>query len=188
MGALGAIANTERAASGATVRAKPRVSIVVLSQGELSDLRRALRVVVPVAHELELQLIVARSCSERDVDPVLMELGSFDVFIAPRGSSRSELSDGAMAMARGDIVAFRRDAAIRDASWIPGAFHVRASSITRVVEREIPQVVQPLADLGSRPGLVAEHNVADLAPEMVVSLVPDRPRAATRPALVAPPQ
>jgi hypothetical protein len=139
-------AKVDGAGRNGSVRGEPRVSIVVLSRDDVSELRRALHIVGPAAHDIGAQLIIARAGSDEDLVRSFRDHGRIEVAHAPSGTTRSELCDRAMALVRGDIVSLRSDAAIHDAAWIPG-FTRRKSTAAPPVERLVPQAVQPLADV-----------------------------------------
>jgi hypothetical protein len=149
-------------------RPAPRLSIVVLSQGDVTQLKKALRVVLPAAADMGAQTIVVMPAPSRAADLHLAGLGDFTMVHAPAGSTRSELCDRAMQVARGDIVLLRNAGAIKDASWIQGRIprQVEPPAPARAIEREVTTVVEPLADVArARPGaIVGADDITIISP------------------------
>jgi hypothetical protein len=158
-------------------RSAPRISIVVISQGDVGQLKQALRVVLPAAAQIDAQTIVAVAAPSRAAERQLAGLGEFDVVHALAGSTRSELCDRAMKVARGDIVVLRNASAIGDASWLEGRSRrqSQAGLPARAVEREVPAIVEPFADV------VRPRTVIGLADQITAV-----PAAASGPAAAPP--
>jgi hypothetical protein len=99
------------------VRDRATLSVVLLSSGSVSELERAIGVLLPTVRRFGAEVVVARA-SAHATTSLLHEHPEVHVVHAPLGSTRTELCDAAMAVANGDIVALREDVAVRDAEWL----------------------------------------------------------------------
>jgi hypothetical protein len=137
-----------------------RVSIVILSR-DLAELRRAMAVVAPTAVELQAQVIVVFASDDARVDRALGELRLADVTLVPGSTLREHMCDVAMQVAVGDIIAFRDDTSIGDASFLE-AFRLRQRPRGETV---VPPRVEPLGDLPTprrRSGRTSDGGTRDV--------------------------
>jgi hypothetical protein len=91
---------------------------VVLSLGSQSDLERAVELMAKSIRWYGAQLVVARAEDGTASADLLRDHPNASIVRAPKGSSRAQLCDAAMAAATGDIVALRDDSAVRDGNWL----------------------------------------------------------------------
>jgi hypothetical protein len=99
------------------LRDRATLSVVLLSSGSVSELERALGVLLPTVRRFGAEVVVARA-SAHATTSLSHEHPDVRIVHAPLGSTRTELCDAAMAVANGDIVALREDVAVRDADWL----------------------------------------------------------------------
>lgn len=125
-------------------RSSPRLSLVVLSQGDLAQLHRALRVLSPLAAESLVQVIVVRAGWAPNDH--LSSLGVTGLVRVPAGASRAEMADRAMAQASGDIILLRHDHAITDLSWAGHLLPELMQPEPAPAERVIPPRIHRHAD------------------------------------------
>lgn len=125
--------------------------MVVLSQGELSQLHRALRVLSAVAQESSVQVIVVRAgWAPND----LSGAGVHRLVRVGADARRAEMTDAGMPHASGDIVILRHDHAITDVVWLARLLPQQTQSAI-LAERPVPQIVHRHADHVSGVGPAA---------------------------------
>jgi len=99
-------------------RAKPLLSVVLLSTGSRGDLERAIGVLAPVIRAVRGQVVVVRE----ELLPALLQshvdAGYVTYLRVPRGTERDGMAEAAMSVVKGDIVAIREDLSVRDAEWL----------------------------------------------------------------------
>lgn len=164
-------ASEETKGSWTVGSSRPRLSIVLISRGSESDLERALLAVTDPGYALGAQVVVVREHPDGQVPAQVEQLvktyaASLTV-VAP-GSSRSAISDAAMHLVSGDIVAIREDVKLRDGDWL-SAFH-RSMGVTEAwglpAETEVEKAVaderrtERLGGMGWRAREVALEGLA----------------------------
>ena len=128
----------------------PKLSVVLLSDGDRTELERALEAIAGRCRRLEAEIIVVRAQLLDDVASLKAAYPCVVFLDAPRGTSSALMRDIGMNYASGDIVALRVDLAVGDGMWL-GAFNstVGSVSVPLHVEIEIPLLAIP-GDLSSR--------------------------------------
>jgi len=128
----------------------PKLSVVLLSDGDRTELERALEAIAGRCRRLEAEIIVVRAQLLDDVASLTAAYPCVVFLDAPQGTSNAQMRDIGMNYASGDIVALRVDLAVGDGMWL-GAFNstVGSVSVPRHVEIEIPLLSIP-GDLSLR--------------------------------------
>jgi len=96
----------------------PSLSVVLLSNGDRSDLERALAAVAGRCRRMEAEIIVVRDASTDDVDTLGSAYPSVTFLDVAAGTSSAYMREAGMARATGDIVALRLDGAVGDGVWL----------------------------------------------------------------------
>jgi hypothetical protein len=99
-------------------RHKPQLSIVLLSTGSRGDLERAANVLIPIVRAVRGQLVIVRDEAPPALLQTYVDSGVINFLRMPRGTERDGMAQAAMSLVRGDIVAIREDANVRDVEWL----------------------------------------------------------------------
>lgn len=128
----------------------PKLSVVLLSDGDRTELERALEAIAGRCRRLEAEIIVVRAQLLDDAACLKAAYPCVVFLDAPRGTSSALMREIGMNYASGDIIALRVDGAVGDGMWL-GAFNstVGRVSVPLHVEIEIPLLAIP-GDLSSR--------------------------------------
>ena len=147
------ILGRQRTPASARSATSASLSVVVVSSGSVVDSQNAARALTGASRDYHAQLIFV---SQRS-DPGLIETveGNGGEFVAaPAGSSRAEMCDLGMNLAKGAIVAVRDDTAVGNAQWL--------DAYRSVLPRQ--EVVRPPAESVVMDTLVAGRApLADMA-------------------------
>lgn len=113
-------------------KSRPRVSVVLVSDGCWETVERSLARVAPRCHFMHAEVITIR-CGDEPV-PTSLQAAHPEVRFcsAPVGTTEAQLRTVAMLEASGDIVALRRAAEVTDALWLDA--HFRAATGTEPSE------------------------------------------------------
>lgn len=114
------------------------LSVILLSQGDRTDLERALGSITGHCRRLEAEIIVVRSAMGDDAKLLNDAYPSVVFLDAPAECSNGEMRSLGMDHACGDIVALRDDAAVGDGTWL-GVFDITVGVIEelRTTDREV---------------------------------------------------
>lgn len=121
------------------------LSVVLLSEGDCTDLERALACIASPCRRLDAEIIVVRPKCANDSIAFDTAYPSVLFLEAPAASSLSERREIGISRAAGDIVAVRIDGDVGDTAWL-SAFErvVVATEELPYVEREL--VAKPVRD------------------------------------------
>jgi hypothetical protein len=109
----------DRAESGARRNTQgASLSVVILSQGDCTDLERALACIASPCRRLDAEIIVVRAKCPDDSVSFDTAYPSVLFLEAPAASSLSERREIGISRAAGDIVAVRIDGDVSDTSWL----------------------------------------------------------------------
>jgi hypothetical protein len=109
-------------------KARPHVSVVLVSDGCWQTMERSLARVAPRCRCMNAEVIAIRSGD--DAVPIAIQAANPEVrfCFAPKGTSEAQLRTIAMLEAAGDIVALRRATDVADALWLDAHFRVATGS------------------------------------------------------------
>jgi hypothetical protein len=121
------------------------LSVILLSQGDRTDLERALGSISGHCRRLEAEIIVVRSAMGDDARLLNAAYPSVKFLDAPAECSNGEMRSLGMDHAGGDIVALRDDAAVGDGAWL-GVFDITVGVIEELRTTEMEVLMTAISD------------------------------------------